>query len=104
MKKAKTLLGINYEYEGSLNVGLKVYRGVPIYISKEIIEIIKSEIGHKSPIKMGACRDNPSKNSIGEHLRAQGYSPQYSTYVIPLLIQDGYCTANDQKPFIITKT
>lgn len=52
---------------------------------------------------MGACRDNPSKNSIGEALKMQGYSPQNLSYVIPLLIEEGFCVANDQKPFVITK-
>jgi hypothetical protein len=47
-----------------------------------------------------ACRD---KNSIGESLKAQGYSPQNLSYVIPLLIEEGFCVANDKKPFVITK-
>lgn len=52
---------------------------------------------------MGACRDNPSKYSIGESLREQSYSPQNLSYVIPLLIEEGFCVANDKKPFVITK-
>lgn len=103
MKNSKTLLGVKFEYDGSLDAGLTVYKRVPIHISKEAIDIIKFEISEKSPIKMGACRDNPSKNSIGESLWAQKYSPQYSSYVVPLLIEEGFYVANDKKPFVIIK-
>jgi len=40
-------------------------------------------------IKMGACRDNPSKGSLGEILQSAGKSPQYLSYVLPLLGEKG---------------
>lgn len=103
MRQAKTLLGIGFKYEGSINTELIIFKNLNIKIPKKIIDAIKSEIKHKSPVLMGACRDNPSKYSIGESLRGQGYSPQNLSYVIPLLIEEGFCTANDKKPFVITK-
>lgn len=103
MKQAKTLMGIEFKYDGTINSDLIIYKNLNIKIPKKIINAIKSEIIRKSPVLMGACRDNPSKYSIGESLREQGYSPQNLSYVIPLLIEEGFCTANDKKPFVITK-
>ena len=66
MKHQKTLTGIEFNYEGSLDNGLTIYKKGKIVIPKKFIDVIKSEITRRSPILMGACRDNPSKNSIGE--------------------------------------
>jgi hypothetical protein len=103
MKQTKTLTGVELEYEGSINDGLVIHKNILIKISKNIINAIKSEITSRSPVLMGAHRDNPSKNSIGESLKKQGYSPQNLSYVIPLLIEEGFCAANEKKPFVITK-
>ena len=103
MKQTKTLMGVGFKYEGSIDNGLIIYKKINIKISENIIKAIKTEIIRKSPVLMGACRDNPSKNSIGESLKMQGYSPQNLSYVIPLLIEEGFCVANDKKPFFITK-
>lgn len=103
MKQTKTLMGVGFKYEGSLDNGLIIYKKINIKISEKIIKVIKTEIIRKSPVLMGACRDNPSKNSIGESLKMQGYSPQNLSYVIPLLIEEGFCVTNDKKPFVITK-
>jgi len=103
MKQTKTLMGVGFKYEGSLDNGLVIHKRISFGISKDIVNVIKSEITRRSPVLMGACRDNPSKNSIGESLKVQGYSPQNLSYVIPLLIEEGFCVANDKKPFVITK-
>lgn len=103
MKQTKTLRGVGFKYEGSLDNGLVIHKRISIGISKDIVNAIKSEITRRSPVLMGACRDNPSKNSIGESLKAKGYSPQNLSYVIPLLIEEGFCVANDKRPFVITR-
>ena len=103
MKQSKTLSGIRFNYEGSLDSYLTIYKNIKIKIPKKIIDVIKSEINQKSPILMGACRDNPSKNSIGESLKGKRYSPQNLSYVIPLLVEEGFCSSNIKRPFIITK-
>ena len=101
--EGKTLTGVNYKYNGSLEDGLEVYKGSPSFkVSKELIDLIKSEIERKSPVLMGACRDNPNPYSIGRFLLDKGYSPQNLSYVIPLLIADGFCFASKKKPFMIT--
>ena len=103
MKQTKTLMGVVYKYDGSIDNGLIIYKKINIKIPKIIINAIKSEIIRRSPVLMGACRDNPIKNSIGESLKMRGYSPQNLSYVIPLLIEEGFCAANDIRPFVITK-
>jgi hypothetical protein len=103
MKETKTLMGVGFKYEGSIDDELIICKKIDIRISKKIINAIKSEITRRSPLLMGACRDYPTKNSIGESLKMQGCSPQNLSYVIPLLIEEGFCVANDKKPFVITK-
>ena len=102
-QQAKTLTGVKFEYSGSLKAGLVIYKGdYSIPISKTIIDIIKLEIQRRSPVLMGANRDKPIKYSIGESLRNQRHSPQNLSYVIPLLIEEGFCKVNNKKPFVIT--
>jgi hypothetical protein len=104
LHKAMTITGIEFKYEGSISTELTIYQNNSINkISKEIIDKIKTEITQRSPVLMGACRDKPAKNSIGEALKTEHHSPQNLSYVIPLLIEEGFCTASKKKPFIITK-
>jgi len=104
MSSARTLMGVEFQYSGSLDAGLIVHKNVDIHISANIIRMIRDEIEQRSPVLMGACRDNPTRNSIGETLRNNGYSPQMSSYVIPLLIEEGFCRASDRRPYKIIKT
>jgi len=104
MPRAKTVMGLEFEYSGSLATGLVIHKGTGVRISSGIIRIIRAEIERRTPVKMGACRDNPARNSIGETLAAvPGASPQYLSYVIPLLIEEGFCTVNDHRPIIISR-
>jgi hypothetical protein len=102
--KAMTISGLEFKYEGSISTELTVYlSNSTTRIPKEIIEKIKTEITKRSPVLMGANRDKPAKNSIGEALRMEHHSPQNLSYVIPLLIEEGFCFASKKRPFIITK-
>jgi len=101
--EGQTLTGVIYKYNGSLDDGLEVFKGSPSFkVSKELIDLIKSEIERNSPVLMGACRDNPNPYSIGRFLLDKGYSPQNLSYVIPMLIDAGFCIASKKKPFLIT--
>jgi hypothetical protein len=52
---------------------------------------------------MGASRRPLVKDSVGETLFLQhGFSPLAMTYVLPLLIEIGYCTISTRRPFLIT--
>ena len=44
MKQSKTLMGIRFKYDGSLDTELIIYKNLNIKISKKIINKIKSEI------------------------------------------------------------
>jgi hypothetical protein len=52
---------------------------------------VKSRIEEKREILMGASRDNPPKNSLGAMLKEDGQTPQELSYLIPILIDAGYC-------------
>jgi len=104
MKQSKTLMGISFSYDGNIESDLIVYRATTIHIPQKIIAFIKNEIIERNPVLMGANRDNPTFDSIGESLLDNGYSPQNLSYVIPLLIEDDFCTASKKRPFLITKT
>jgi hypothetical protein len=104
MSSARTLMGVEFQYSGSLDAGLIVHKNVDIHISANVIGMIRGEIEKRSPVLMGACRDNPTRNSIGETLLNNGYSPQMSSYVIPLLVEEGFCKASDRRPYKIIKT
>lgn len=44
MKQSKTLMGIRFKYDGSLDTELIIYKNLNIKIPKKIIDKIKSEI------------------------------------------------------------
>ena len=104
MLNARTLMGVEFQYSGSLDTGLIIHKNIDIYISVNIIQMIRGEIEKRSPVLMGACRDKPTRDSIGETLLNNGYSPQNLSYVIPLLIEEGFCKASDRRPYKIIKT
>lgn len=66
--------------------------GSKVRIPSHAIDFIRGETRKAGEIAMGACRDNPSPGSLGEKLRQQGKSPQFLSYVIPLLTKEGFCT------------
>jgi hypothetical protein len=104
MSGARTLMGVEFQYSGSLDTGLIIHKNIDIHISTNIIQMIRGEIEKRSPVLMGACRDNPTRDSIGETLLNNGYSPQNLSYVIPLLIEEGFCEASDRRPYRIIRT
>jgi hypothetical protein len=74
-------------------------------ITPEVVKIIRQEITTRSPVLMGANRKPLVANSVGETLcEKHGISPQVMSYVLPLLIEEGFCTASDRKPFMIHKS
>ena len=102
MPRSNTLTGKEFEYSGSLGAGLVIHKKVDVRIKPKIVQIIRAEIQNRSPVLMGACRYPLVGDSIGETLRT-GYrvSPQVLSYVVPLLIEEGFCRASDHKPFMI---
>ena len=105
MKRSKTVMGKRFEYQGSLEQGIRIHfdgSGADWVIPLEIIEVIKSEIAKRSPVLMGASRKPLVKDSVGETLyREHGFSPQAMSYALPLLIESGYCTISTARPYLI---
>lgn len=87
-------------YEGSVDSSLRIFplnkeskkTGVVVQIDRDTIDFVKRIIAEKETIAMGACRDNPSPNSLGEMLLKRGKSPQFLSYILPLLEEKGFLT------------
>jgi hypothetical protein len=108
LKSSKTVMGKRFNYSGSLAKGVSVDfgdSGNPWFIPAPIIEIIKTEIASRSPVLMGASRRPLVKDSVGETLfREYDFSPAAMTYVLPLLIEDGFCAISTTRPYLISIT
>jgi hypothetical protein len=91
---------IPFLYEGSIDSSLRIFplskenhkTGIVVYIDKDTIDFVKRIVSEKETIAMGACRDNPSPHSIGEMLLKTGKSPQFLSYILPLLEEKGFLT------------
>jgi hypothetical protein len=108
MSHSKTVMGKRFKYRGSLETGISVQfedSGADWVVPAEIIEVIKAQIAERSPVLMGASRRPLVKDSVGETLyRDYGFSPAAMTYVLPLLVEAGYCTVAPKRPFLISIT
>jgi hypothetical protein len=107
MPTSKTLTRKTFEYSGTLATGITVYFKPPSkkLITPAIIRVIKAEITKRSPVKMGASRDPLVADSVGETLALNhNETPQVMSYVLPLLVEEGFCTVSDRKPFLIHRT
>jgi len=103
MPTSKTVTGVTFEYTGSLDSGLVVYfERSRLKIAPDIIRVIRGEILKRSPVLMGANRKPLVADSIGETLWTEHkVSPQVMSYVLPLLIEEGFCAVSSGKPFVI---
>ena len=106
MPIATTVMGKSFEYDGSLATGLTVFFKPPHKkkIPVTIINVIRQEITKRSPVLMGANREPLVADSVGETLALNHKeSPQVMSYVLPLLVAEGFCTVSDARPFVIHK-
>jgi hypothetical protein len=105
MPLGTTITGVQFEYSGSLTTGLIiVFNSSALKITPEIVMIIRHEITTRSPVLMGANRKPLVADSVGETLWMKyKTSPQVMSYVLPLLVEEGFCTVSDRKPFVIHK-
>ena len=103
MSTGLTITGVRFEYSGSLATGLVVsFKNSAMKITPEIIGVIRKEITRRSPVLMGANRKPLVADSVGETLWLEHRTtPQVMSYVLPLLIEEGFCTVSDRKPFVI---
>ena len=106
MPLSRTVTGKVFEYSGSLADGITVHFKPPYKkrISREIIDVIRGEIAKRSPVLMGANLKPLVGNSVGETLAlVHKEPPQVMSYILPLLVSEGFCTVSDRKPFVIHK-
>lgn len=98
-----TVTGVRFEYSGSLATGIIVsFKNSAMKISPETIRVIRNEITKRSPVRMGANRKPLVADSVGETLWLKHRTtPQVMSYVVPLLVAEGFCTVNDRRPFVI---
>src|SRR5271169_5055721 len=98
MPLGKTVAGVPFEYSGSLATGLIVsFKNSALRVTPEIVKIIRHEITERSPVLMGANRKPLVTDSVGETLAEKyGVSPQVMSYVLPLLVEEGFCTVSDR--------
>jgi len=98
---AATVTGKRFDYKEDISGDLIVYptdkdgielSGSKVHIPSHTIDFIRDEIRRAGEIAMGACRDNPSPGSLGEKLLHQHKSPQFLSYVIPVLTKKGFCS------------
>ncbi len=97
---------VRYEYIGSLEEGLQVFKAskdgkTSFKLDNELIGKIKSVMLRVCPALMGTNWENPPKYSIGyalkkETLIRKKIHPQCLSYIIPLLIEAGFCEVDKE--------
>jgi len=111
MKTLTTLTGKSFRYKGDLQEELIVYPSdneaieqdrFALAITPFTTSLVKAAIKERREILMGASRDKPPKNSLGAILKEYGQTPQQLSYLIPILIEAGFCDCiRDGKAFKI---
>ncbi len=108
MPKSKTVMGIDFEYTGSLDSGLTVLfkrSKTKQKITPETVNTIRNEITKRRPVLMGANRKPLVADSVGETLWSEHrVSPQVMSCVLPLLVEEGFCTVSAGRPFMIRRS
>lgn len=111
-EKMKTLNKKSFQYKSCDREELIIYpsdkegnqqKEFALVITTYTINLIKSAIKQKGKILMGASRDKPPKDSLGALLKKEGQTPQQLSYLIPILIDEGFCDYTKKgKAFVIT--
>jgi len=110
MKVLKTVTGSKFQYKVHPDGEIIVYpeqdgalqERSAIVITPYTIKLIREAIQSARSVHMGASRDNPPAHSLGALLKQEGQSPQQLSYLIPLLIAEGYCDCvKDGQAFVV---
>jgi hypothetical protein len=101
MKKLKTLArGSSFNYEGSLERGLTLHYGATnqfhLHVSKENCSQLIDQFKGKRVV-IGTSRDNPPQGSMGEWLKNNVSKTAISSYMAPILIEEGYAKGIDKQ-------
>jgi hypothetical protein len=68
-----------------------------LVITPYTINLVSSTIRERGRIRMGASRDNPPKNSLGELLKGINQSPQQLSYLSAILQSRGFCSIEKER-------
>lgn len=111
MDRLRTLTGRQFQYKGTSDGEIIVYPsdkdGNPqsrsaIVITPHTVRLVKRAIKKATTIKMGASRDRPPTGSLGALLKEQKQSPQQLSYLIPILVDEGFCSASrPERAFLV---
>lgn len=111
MKILKTLTGHSFQYKEYPDKELIVYppdengnfqEKSAIVITPFTQNLVREAIQSNRSILMGASRDNPPQNSLGFLIKRENQSPQQLSYLIPILLEEGFCNFQKRgKAFII---
>ena len=111
MKRLNTLTGHEFQYKICPDKELVIYppddqgnlqEKSAIVITPFTQDLVKEAIKSSGKILMGASRDNPPRSSLGFLIKKEKQSPQQLSYLIPVLIDDGFCTfERSGKAFVI---
>ena len=111
MKQLKTLSGSIFQYRENPEGEFIIYppendgslqEKSAIVITPFTQNLIKAAIKSNGEILMGAFRDKPPINSLGALIKNEKQSPQQLSYLIPILVEKGFCTSKKVgKAFVV---
>jgi hypothetical protein len=101
MKTLATPTGKPFRYAESPGGELVVYPSdehgahqdkFALAITPYTINLVSAAIRRRGSILMGASRDNPPRNSLGELLKRENQTPQQLSYLSAVLESRGFCS------------
>ncbi|MGP1909743.1 hypothetical protein ACTSEZ_16360 [Metabacillus sp. JX24] len=105
MKKLNTLVKMKpFSYEGSVSIGTIIYFGAgrTAKISSLQFESIFKEFDKKIVV-IGTSRTNPQRGSLGERLINNVTKQAIASYIVPILINEGFARKVDKDKIFIEK-
>ncbi|MCO4882985.1 hypothetical protein VOI32_03095 [Paraburkholderia caribensis] len=93
--------GKQFEYEGSVEVGLTLFFGdkrTRHCIDAQTLSSLLTHFRHRQvPVAVGSSHDRPPPGSLGEWLIENHSKTQISRYVAPILVSEGYAAVSGEK-------
>jgi hypothetical protein len=100
----KTLTGRDFEFsvDNDGRIVVRTQEKSRVLIRPEEVELVKREIRTRLRVKLGASRTKPIPGSLGDVLASHGGAPPILSYLIPILVRQGFCfTAPAGGSFIV---